>query len=100
MVSVGGVTFDPGQIGVVAIVVLFGVALARGWIYTGPQVREYIHDRDEWRAEARIKDAQIAVKDEQLKQVAEVATIVKQLFEDAQSRRRASSSRDEGTGPG
>lgn len=54
---------------------LFAIA---GWfVLTGRLVpgrfhREVIHDRNEWRAESRIKDAQIAEKDTQLRHMAEV----------------------------
>jgi hypothetical protein len=52
-------------------------ALAGWFVLTGRLVpgrfhREVVHDRNEWRAESRIKDAQIAEKDTQLRHMAEV----------------------------
>ena len=41
---------------------------------------DVIHDRDEWRAESRIKDAQIAEKDQQLRQLAEVGELQKSVL--------------------
>ena len=38
------------------------------------------HDRDEWRAEGRIKDAQIAEKDQQLAHMAEVGQLVRDIM--------------------
>ena len=63
--------------GVVGVVLLVGIAIARGWLVTAREVerietaaREALekaeHDRDEWRAESRIQATQLAVKDEQI----------------------------------
>lgn len=38
------------------------------------------HDRDEWRAEGRIKDAQLAEKDQQLAHMAEVGQLVRDIM--------------------
>lgn len=53
-------------IGVVGVIVVGGWMLATGRLYTRGQVDDVKHDRDEWRAESRLKDAQIAEKDQQL----------------------------------
>ena len=67
-----GFSLDPSSVGVVGLCVLFVLAIAKGWLYTATQYRDATHDRDEWRAESRLKDAQIAEKDEQLRHMAEV----------------------------
>lgn len=51
---------------------LFVVALLRGRLATRSALDDVIHDRDEWRAESRIKDAQITEKDQQLRHMGEV----------------------------
>lgn len=75
-------------IGVVGLVVLFGVLLALGRIFTRGQVTSMIddvrHDRDEWRAESRLKDAQIAEKDRQLEHMGEVGRLVKDIMHSLQ----------------
>lgn len=53
-------------ISIVGLVVLLGVALARGWIVTAREHATVIHDRDEWRTESRIKDQQLHVRDEEI----------------------------------
>lgn len=61
-------------------IVAFGVlAFIRGGLYSRKAMEDVLHDRDEWRAESRIKDAQIAEKDEQLRHLKEVGETVKQL---------------------
>jgi len=57
---------DPSSIGVVGLCVIFVVALARGWIVTRREANDIRHDRDEWRAESRLKDAQIVEQNKQL----------------------------------
>jgi uncharacterized protein HemX len=59
-------------IGAIGLVVLFALALGTGRLFIKRQYDEAIHDRDEWRAESRVKDAQIAEKDTQLRHMAEV----------------------------
>ena len=84
--------------GVVGIALLVAIAIARGWLVTAREVerietsaREALekaeHDRDEWRAESRIKDAQIGVKDEQIRErdrqisaLSEVGDLLTDLF--------------------
>lgn len=70
--------------GSVGLVVLFGFALARGWIRTDREHREVVHDRNEWRTESRIKDQQIAEKDIQLRYLTEVGEIQKHLLSEMQ----------------
>jgi len=76
------------QLGVVGLAVFgcvgFVVALAKGWIFTAPQYRELAHDRNEWRAESRIKDVVIerlgeeaAERNEQLRHAREGAELAK-----------------------
>lgn len=65
--------------GVVGLCVLFFLGLATGRIFTKRQYDEVIHDRDEWRSEARLKDAQIAEKDRQLGHMEQVGRTVEQF---------------------
>lgn len=51
-----------------------------GRAYSRKQVDDIIHDRDEWRAESRIKDAQIHEKDEQLRHLGEVGRTVDHIM--------------------
>ena len=55
------------NLGAVALVVLFGIAIGRGWVVTAREHANVLHDRNEWRAESRIKDSQIAEKDKQIR---------------------------------
>jgi hypothetical protein len=41
---------------------------------------DVVHDRDEWRTESRIKDAQIHEKDEQLRHMGEVGRTVDHIM--------------------
>lgn len=50
----------------------FVVALIRGNLVPRQTLQDALDDRDEWRAESRIKDQQIAEKDTQLGHMAEV----------------------------
>ena len=47
-------------------------------VYTGRLVPA--HDRDEWRAESRIKDAQIGEKDKQLEHMGEIGHTVESFL--------------------
>ena len=67
---------DPSSVGVVGLCVLFVLALGRGWIVTRREANDIRHDRDEWRAESRLKDAQLAEKDKQLGHMGEVGRTV------------------------
>lgn len=74
---------------------LAGVAvlgLISGRIVPRSTMQDVIHDRNEWRTESRIKDAQVAEKDEQLRHLAEVGRTV-----DAIMRAMKPSRRDEAT---
>ena len=66
-------------IGVVGGAVLMVIGFATGRVFTRRQYDEVVHDRDEWRAESRIKDQQIAEKDAQLRHLVEVGKTVEQL---------------------
>lgn len=67
-------------IGVVGLVVLLGAGFATGRIFTKRQYDDVIHDRDEWRAESRLRDQEIAEKNEQLRHMAEVGGLMKQVL--------------------
>jgi len=62
---------------------LFGIA---GWgVLSGRLIprathNDVVHDRDNWRAESRIKDAQIAEKDTQLRHLSEVGETQKAVL--------------------
>jgi hypothetical protein len=45
------------------------------------ETSDITHDRDEWRAESRIKDAQLAERDEQLRVVAVIGETTKRTLE-------------------
>lgn len=64
----------------VALVILFGIAVGRGWIVTAREHANTIHDRDEWRSESRLKDSQIAEKDRQLAALAEVGRTIEHVM--------------------
>jgi hypothetical protein len=70
----------------VGLVILFALGLATGRLFTRRQYDEVTHDRDEWRTESRLKDAQIAEKDVQLRHLAEVGKTVEQLARGLQQR--------------
>lgn len=76
---IDGIPIDIERLGVVGLCVLIVVAIARGWLVTSRELANVVHDRDEWRAESRLKDQQLAVKDEQLGHLAEVGRTVEQL---------------------
>lgn len=76
------------NLGTIALVILFGLALGTGRLFTRRQYDEAIHDRDEWRTESRLKDAQIAEKDVQLRHMAEVGNTVEQLVRGLQQEMR------------
>lgn len=52
-------------VGVVAVVLLLGWMLATGRLFTRRQYDDAAHERDEWRAECRIKDQRISDLTEQ-----------------------------------
>ena len=67
-------------IGIAGLLVLAFVLLSRGVLVTRREVERLEHDRDEWRAESRIKDQQIAEKDAQLRHMGEVGRQVKRVM--------------------
>ena len=58
----------------------FVAAMMRGRLVPRSSLDDALHDRDEWRAESRIKDQQIATKDQQLSHLAEVGETQKSLL--------------------
>lgn len=62
--------------GVIALLVGLFWMLASGRLFTRRQYDDKAHEANEWRAESRVKDAQIAEKDEQLRHLAEVGNTV------------------------
>ena len=67
------------NIGTIGLVIFFAFGLATGRLFTKRQYDDVTHDRDEWRTESRIKDAQIAEQNKQLGHMAEVGRTVEQL---------------------
>lgn len=59
---------------------LFFLSMQRGRIVPRQSLDDAHHDRDEWRAESRLKDAQIAEKDAQLRSLAEVGETQKAVL--------------------
>lgn len=55
-------------------------AMVRGTLVPRSALDDALHDRDEWRAESRIKDTQISIKDKQLDHLAEVGETQKSLL--------------------
>lgn len=69
------------------LVTVFVVAILRGKLVPRSSLddarkvaEDTAHDRDQWRAESRIKDAQITEKDEQLRHLAEVGETEKAVL--------------------
>ena len=73
-------------VGVGALLVLLFWMLATGRLFTRRQYDDAMHIGNEWRTESRIKDAQIAEKDEQIRLLAEVGKTVEQLARGLQQR--------------
>ena len=71
-------------VGVIAVVLLVFWMIATGRLITRREVEDVKHDRDEWRAESRLKDAQIAEKDRQLEHMGEVGRLVKDIMHSLQ----------------
>ena len=76
-----------------ALVALFVILIATGWLVPRKTLKDVEHDRDEWRAESRIRDQQIAVKDEQIAEkdkqlghMAEVGRMVQSIMGAIQTR--------------
>lgn len=67
-------------VGTVGLIVLFAIALARGWVVTSREHDNLLKDRDEWRSESKLKDAQLDEKDTQLRHLAEVGHTVDSIM--------------------
>lgn len=59
-----------------ALVAVFVILIYRGDLVPRRTYDDKCHDSSEWRAESRIKDAQLAEKDRQLQHMAEVGRTV------------------------
>lgn len=66
-------------LGTVGVVITVGFLIFTGRLVPRRTYDDMVHDRDQWRAESRIKDAQIDVKDEQLAHLGEVGRTVEAL---------------------
>lgn len=62
------------------LVALFVTAMWKGKIVPRTSLDDALHDRNEWRAESRIKDAQLAEKDVQLRHLGEVGETQKAVL--------------------
>ena len=67
-------------LGVVGVVLLVGWFVWTGRLVPRREVERVEHDRDEWRTESRIKDAQIAEKDAQLLHMGEVGRQMRRVL--------------------
>lgn len=74
----------PAQVGAASLgwvlTAVYTLAVIRGRLAPRNAIDDVIHDRDEWRAESRIKDAQIAEKDTQLRYMSEVGEMQKMVL--------------------
>jgi hypothetical protein len=68
------------NVGAVGLVVLFGIALAKGWVVTRREIESVRTDRDAWHAAADRKDEQIAEKDKQLGHLKNVGEAVERVM--------------------
>lgn len=73
----------------VALVVLVGWLVFTGRLIPRRTYDDKVHECTEWRAESRIKDAQIAEKDEQLRHMAEVGKTVDSIMSAMQRNRES-----------
>jgi hypothetical protein len=80
-------------VGVVAVVLLVGWLVWSGRLVPRRTYEDVLHDRDEWRTESRIKDAQLAEKDTQLEHLGEVGRTVAAIMTAVQHQARAVPSR-------
>lgn len=67
-------------LGVVAVVVLIGWLVVTGRLVPRRTYDDKVHEANEWRTEARIKDQQIAELNEQKRLLAEVGTTVEAIM--------------------
>lgn len=79
-------------LGVVAVVLLMGWLVVTGRLVPRRTYDDKAHEAAEWRAESRIKDQQLAVKDEQLRQLSEVGAVMNAVLRAVQ--RGASTDRE------
>lgn len=63
-----------------ALLTVVVILILRGQLVPRRTHEDAIHDRDEWRAESRIKDAQIAEKDGQLRELSSVGEAVRAVM--------------------
>jgi hypothetical protein len=68
------------NVGAVGLVVLFGIALAKGWVVTRREIDSLRADRDAWHSAADRKDEQIAEKDKQLGHLKNVGEAVERVM--------------------
>lgn len=66
--------------GVVGVVLLVGWLIMTDRLVTRRRLEDQQHETNEWRTESRIKDQQIAVKDEQLQHLAEVGRTIDMIM--------------------
>lgn len=92
--TIGGVPIDINGIGVVGLVALFGLALARGWLFTKRQYDDVVHDRNEWRTAHRISEAARLESGEHQRTVTETASTMNQLMHELQERLHRAKLRD------
>lgn len=62
------------------VAVAYTFALLRGQLVPRRTLDDQIHDTNEWRTESRIKDAQIAEKDAQLRELKTVGETVNRVM--------------------
>lgn len=68
--------------------------IARGKLVPRSTLDDMVHDRDEWRGESRLKDAQLAEKDKQLAHLEAVGHTVNAIMRSVQAK-----ALDDGGGP-
>lgn len=91
-----GLPLDFDRISAVGLVLLFAAGLATGRLFTKRQYDEVAHDRDEWRAEGRLKDQQIDEQSLQLRYMAEVGRTMEAILTAVHSLARSGRAPHEG----
>lgn len=76
-VPIGSLTDGIGTVGVILLV---GFLVVTGRLVPRRTYEDQVHEANEWRAESRIKDQQIAEKDTQLRHMGEVGRTVEQIM--------------------
>lgn len=69
-----------GDWGPAGLLALYIIATLTGRLIPRRTLNDVIHDRDEWRSESRLRDQEIAEKNEQLRHMAEVGGLMKQVL--------------------